>query len=76
MVDYWLPHKRFTVLLEKNKIAYVDMTKDMLTNNLKDSPVIFNDGHINAKGHELFAEILYKELLKLNWLSNEKQPVL
>lgn len=68
LVDYELPRDRFIKLLENNKIAYVDMTETMLKEHSEDSPVIFNDGHINAKGHKVFSEVLYKELLKLNWL--------
>ncbi len=68
MVDYELPRERFITLLEKNKVAYVDMTETMLREHSPESPVIFNDGHINAKGHKIFADVLHQELLKLNWL--------
>lgn len=68
LVDYELPRDRFIKLLEKNKIAYVDMTEKMLDEHSEESPVIFDDGHINAKGHKVFSEVLYQELLKLNWL--------
>lgn len=68
LVDYELPRDRFIQLLERNKIAFVDMTDTMLKEHTTDSPVIFNDGHINAKGHKLFSTVLHNELLKLNWL--------
>lgn len=68
LVDYELPRDRFIKLLDKNKIAFVDMTETMLAEHTETSPVIFNDGHINAKGHKVFARVLHNELLKLNWL--------
>lgn len=68
LVDYELPRSRFISLLEKNKIHYVDMTEPMLANHSDEAPVIFADGHINAKGHAVFADVLYAELQKLKWL--------
>lgn len=69
LVDYDLPRKRLIELLEKNKINYVDMTEPMLKEHTADSPVIYEDGHINAKGHDLFAKVLHKEFIKLNWVT-------
>lgn len=68
LVDYDLPRRRLIKLLEKNQINFVDTTENMLAENTKVSPVIFEDGHINEKGHALFSEILYKELIKLGWV--------
>jgi len=68
LIDYELPRNRFISLLEKNKINYIDMTEQMLTNHSIDSPVVFKDGHINEKGHRVFSRVLYKELQHLNWL--------
>lgn len=69
LIDFDLPRKRLIELLEKNKINYVDMTEPMLKEHTADSPVIFEDGHINAKGHDLFAKVLHKEFIKLNWVT-------
>lgn len=69
LVDYDLPRKRLIELLEKNKINYVDMTDAMLKEHTQADPVIYDDGHINAKGHDLFAKVLYREFIKLNWIA-------
>lgn len=69
LVDYDLPRKRLIELLEKNKINYVDMTDAMLKEHTQADPVIYDDGHINAKGHDLFAKVLYREFVKLNWIA-------
>lgn len=69
LIDYTLPRKRLIELLEKNKINYVDMTEPMLKEHTVDTPVIYEDGHINAKGHDLFANKLHKEFIKLNWVT-------
>jgi hypothetical protein len=45
------------------------MTEPMLKEHTADSPVIYEDGHINAKGHDLFAKVLHKEFIKLNWVT-------
>jgi lysophospholipase L1-like esterase len=55
--------------LLKNKIAFVDTTESMLNEHSSVDPVIFDDGHINAKGHRVFADVIYNELLKLNWIT-------
>lgn len=69
LVDYDLPRKRLIELLEKNMIPHVDMTEPMLAAHSKESPVIFADGHINAKGHDVFARVLYEDLLTRGWVS-------
>lgn len=68
LVDYELPRDRLIRLLGKNKIQYVDMTDPMLGNHTAGDPVIFADGHINAKGHKVFGDTVRAELTKLNWL--------
>jgi hypothetical protein len=68
LVDYDLPRNRLIQLLNKNNIAYVDMTSHMLAKHSKEDPVIFSDGHINAKGHDLFASVVFESLLKKGWL--------
>jgi hypothetical protein len=69
LVDYDLPRNRLIELLEKNKIAYVDMTAKMIESHSEQDPVIFADGHINTKGHDVFAQVLYDSLLGKGWLS-------
>ncbi len=69
LVDYELPRERFIELLLKNKIAFVDTTETMLKEHSTIDPVIFDDGHINAKGHKVFADVIHNELLKLNWIT-------
>jgi lysophospholipase L1-like esterase len=68
LVDYDLPRNRLIQLLNKNNIAYVDMTSHMLAKHSKEEPVIFSDGHINAKGHDLFARVVFESLMKKGWL--------
>lgn len=68
LVDYGLPAKRLTNLLEKSGIAYVDMTEAMLKVHAAGDCVIFNDGHINPRGHDIFATVLQKDLEKRGWL--------
>lgn len=69
LVDYELPRKRLVECLEKNRIAYADMTGPMMASHTEQDPVIFSDGHINTKGHKVFAEVLYKNFLQKGWLS-------
>jgi hypothetical protein len=69
LVNYELPRERFKELLNKNKIAFVDTTDTMLKEHSSNDPVIFNDGHINSKGHRVFADVIHHELLKLNWVT-------
>jgi len=58
LIDYDLPRKRLKVLLQKYRIATVDMTKAMKESHTLSDPVIFHDGHINDKGHHIFAREL------------------
>jgi len=69
LVDYDLPRKRLIEQLEKNKIAYVDMTDSMIAAHSEQAPVVYADGHINAKGHDVFSRVLYENLLARGWLS-------
>lgn len=69
LVDYDLPTHRLINLFEKNKIAYIDMKSPMLEANKNGETVIYPDGHINARGHRLFAEIVQKELARRGWLN-------
>lgn len=69
LVDYELPRERLIELLEKNKIAYVDMTAPMMATHSEQDPVIFADGHINVKGHDVFSRALYENLLSREWIT-------
>lgn len=68
LIDYGLPATRLKSTLDKSGVPYVDMADAMLKEHSKDDPVIFDDGHINPKGHDLFATILGKELKHRGWL--------
>lgn len=68
LVDYDLPRNRLVELLVKNGIAYVDMTSPMLSSHSKEEPVVFDDGHINSRGHALFSSVLHEDMLKRRWL--------
>jgi hypothetical protein len=69
LVDYDLPRKRLIRLLEKNRIPFVDMTAPFLSGHTSEEPVIFPDGHMNAKGHEIFALTLQRELQHHEWIT-------
>lgn len=62
LIDYGLPRKRFSRILEGHGIRYVDMVTPMLAAHTADEPCIFDDGHINAKGHRVFADALIDEI--------------
>jgi hypothetical protein len=68
LVDYELPNKRLKTLLEKNRIAYVDTSPTMMEENRSNDPVVFADGHMNDKGHRIFAAELYQAMEKRGWL--------
>jgi len=69
LIDYDLPRKRLSALLEKNRIPYVDMTEPMLAAHSPDDPVVFPDGHINVKGNDIFARGLDDKLRELGWIT-------
>lgn len=66
LVDYDLPKKRFIHLLEKNRIEYIDLSIPMINSHSEKSPVIFSDGHMNQRGHEIFSEHIYTKLSQLD----------
>ena len=68
LVDYNLPRNRLKKILKKTGVPYVDMTDVMLKEHTESDPVIFNDGHINAKGHDVFATALQKDLENRGWI--------
>ncbi|MEK7098190.1 MAG: hypothetical protein AAB906_05065, partial [Patescibacteria group bacterium] len=68
LVDYDLPRERLRKILDKFGIVYVDMTEAMLKEHSQSDPVIFDDGHINPKGHGVFASVIEKDLRSRGWL--------
>ena len=68
LVDYDLPRKRLKKILDKLGVGYVDMTDSLLKEHSQSDPVIFHDGHINAKGHDVFATVLQKDLENRGWI--------
>lgn len=68
LIDYDLPRKRLAVILDKLEINYVDMTDEMMRNHSNEEPVIFHDGHINAKGNDVFANVLQSEIKSRGWI--------
>ena len=68
LIDYDLPRNRLIEILDELGVPYVDMTKVLLAANNENDPVIFHDGHINAKGHDVFSRKLQKELESRCWI--------
>ncbi|GEM_PF-1692855 len=68
LLDYDLPRKRLKTILEELGVPYVDIADAMLAGHSQSDPVIFPDGHINAKGHSIFASVLQKDLEKRGWI--------
>jgi len=68
LIDYELPKNRLIDLLGKNKISYLDMTNAMISEHSISAPVIFDDGHINIKGHRIFSDTLAKDMIKRGWV--------
>jgi hypothetical protein len=69
LIDYDLPRKRLQSVLENNRVACVDMTEAMMREHRDEDPVIFKDGHMNAKGHRIFAEQIRIGMEKRGWLN-------
>jgi len=68
LIDYDLPRIRLKNILDKLEINYVDMSGEMIKNHTETNPVIFHDGHINAKGNDIFAEVLINEIKSKGWV--------
>lgn len=68
LVDYDLPRIRLRQILDQAGIAWVDMTEPMLREHSVEDPVVFADGHINARGHDVFARVVEAELGRRGWL--------
>jgi hypothetical protein len=68
LIDYDLPSARLGDIFSRNSIKYVDTKDQMLAAHQADDPVIFDDGHINEKGHRVFAGLLADALAKQGWV--------
>ena len=68
LIDYDLPRNRLLSVLGSNRVACVDMTEAMMREHRDDDPVIFKDGHMNAKGHRIFAGEIRREMENRGWL--------
>lgn len=65
LVDYALPYHRFVDMLERCRIPYVDTAPDMLAAHSDSAPVIFSDGHLNARGHAVYADVIGRRIRSL-----------
>ncbi len=68
LIDYDLPRKRLKAALAKNQIPTLDLSEVMITEHSTDDPVIFNDGHMNEKGHGIFAREIVKYMKENRWI--------
>jgi hypothetical protein len=68
LIDYDLPRKRLKNILERSGVSYIDVADVMLKEHSENDPVIFYDGHINVKGHDIFATALQKDLENRGWI--------
>ena len=70
LIDFELPKKRLIELLEGQSIDYIDISPFLLKDHSESDPVIFPDGHINVKGHRVFAEVIHKALKEKGWIKS------
>ncbi|MCG6535782.1 MAG: hypothetical protein L7F78_14050 [Syntrophales bacterium LBB04] len=68
LIDYDLPRNRLMKILEKNRIATIDMAPAMMSEHSIEDPVVFQDGHMNAKGHRIFAQEIFRSMKERQWL--------
>lgn len=68
LIDYDLPQKRLLSVLEKNRVPAVNMLAAMQREHSADDPVIFQDGHMNSKGHLVFAAEVKKAMESRGWI--------
>ena len=68
LIDYSLPRKKLINILDSLAIDYLDTTDSMLKEHSLSDPVIFEDGHINIKGHKILAELIQQRLQDNKWL--------
>ena len=68
LINYNAPKKQLRHILEKLNIDYIDTTDTMISQHSTDDPVIFHDGHINAKGHQILANLIEGKLNSKQWV--------
>ena len=68
LIDYDLPRDKLQIILDKLNIDYIDTKDVMLSNHTQNDPVVFRDGHINAKGHRIFADLIEGILKEKKWV--------
>ena len=70
LIDFNLPNKKFSTILDKHGIEFIDTSNQMLHEHKKDA-VIYHDGHMNNKGHFIFSKLIHDKLKQLNWIESE-----
>ena len=70
LIDFNLPNKKFSTILDKHKIEFIDTSNEMLNEHKKDA-VIYHDGHMNNKGHLILSKLIHDKLKHLNWIESE-----
>ena len=68
LIDYELPKKKIKEILDDCCIEYTDSRNELIKAHSERDPVIFNDGHLNNKGNDIFASVILNKLGELNWL--------
>ena len=68
LIDYELPKKKLQAILNKLSVEHIDTTNSMLSSHTQDDPVVFHDGHINTKGHRIFANMIEDTLKDKKWI--------
>jgi len=70
LIDFNLPNKKFSTILYKHGIDFIDTSNQMLHEHKKDA-VIYQDGHMNNKGHFILSKLIHDKLKHLNWIESE-----
>jgi hypothetical protein len=70
LIDFNLPNKKFSTILDKHKIEFIDTSNEMLHEHKKEA-VIYHDGHMNNKGHFILSKLIHDKLKHLNWIDSE-----
>jgi len=68
LIDYDLPRNKLQTILNKLNIDCIDTKDVMLSSHTQDDPVAFYDGHINAKGHRIFADLIEGFFKEKKWV--------
>ncbi len=68
LVDFHLPAENFKAILRKLRIEYIDTAPALVAAHALEDPVIKPDGHTNARGHGVLAELLADGLTSRGWV--------